>query len=333
MPSRDQPRYGSAFDTGVYAVSPEALAQLDDDESPTQDLEDPKAQLVRTVRRRVWQALNDGAFEPPRLSHVAAEVQRVAEDPRSSAAGLARVVHQDQFLAGAVLQVANSAYYGPRGGRRITRLGEAVARLGTDRTRNVVMSATLRQSVYKGAHARTMERLWRAALGSAVAFNLLGGAAGRDGEQAFLIGLLHDVGKPVLAHILDRVLRDMKQGGKAVVGPNAASFQVLAEDVFHLMHARAGAAIITGWNLPRSFAELVDHHHDPLPPPKLRRTAAFLRLSDLIYETWLAEGDELHACERLLDHPLPPRLGLERMQLAQVLALYPGALAGLLITA
>jgi len=253
---------------------------------------------------------------------VATEVLRVAQDPRSSAAGLARVVHQDQFLAGAVLQVANSAFYGPRGGRRISRLPQAVARLGMESTRNIVLSSTMRQSIYQGEHATTMEALWRSALGSAVAFNLLSGAAGRDGEQAFLIGLLHDVGKPVLANILDRILRNY---------PGQVDFEEVADKVFHLMHARAGAAVIHGWKLPASFAQLVDHHHDLQPPPKLRRPAAFLRLADLIYETWLEEGDDLSSCKRLLEHHLPTRLGIPFTKLQQALALYPGALDGMMI--
>lgn len=312
---------GSAFDTGIYAVEPASLAQLEEappaGEGPTS-----KADLIRLARHRVWKTLNSGDFEPPRLPHVAEEVMRVVQNPDCTVAAIAKLLHQDQFLAGAVLQVANSVHYGPRGGGRITQLQRAVARLGLNQTRATVLSAAMRQSVYSGPHTTLMMSLWRGAIGTAVAMNLLSGVAGKSSEQAFTIGLLHDVGKPVLAAVLHRVLEEF---------PSELDFDELAEDVFHLMHARAGAAIINGWRLPRSFAELVDHHHDPVPPAALQEPAGFLRLSDLIYEVFLQEGQKIFGNERLVQHPLVARLGLSERELLQVLALYPGALEGMLI--
>jgi HD-like signal output (HDOD) protein len=313
-------RYGSAFDTGVYAVDPTSLAALDDGGALPED--DARGALIRQARQRVWLDLHADAFEPPRLPLVAAEIMRVAQHPDSSLADITRLLHQDQFLAGSVLRVANAAFFAPRGGRRVTQLQRAVARLGLDRVHDIVLSAALRQTIYRGDHAALMNALWREAIGVAVAMNLLAGAANKSHEQAFVIGLLHDVGKPVLAGVLDRVLEHFE---------GEIHFDELAEEVFHLMHARAGAAIITGWGLPRSFAALVDHHHDPDPPPALRELAGFLRLATLIYEVWLEEGEGLYGCERLLSHPLAARLGMSERQLLQVLALYPGALGGMMV--
>ncbi len=313
--------YGSAFDTGVYAIEPESLAALD---TPgVGDAGEGEAELIHTARQRVWQALNEGDFEPPRIPTVATEVLRVSENPDCSAAGITRLLHQDAFIAGSVLQVANTAHYGPRSGKRITQLQRAVARLGVRRTRDIVLAAGLRQTIYSGPHAALMRTLWQAAVGTAVAMNLLAGVAGKNSEQAFVIGLLHDVGKPVLAGVLERVVAELE-------GP--IEFEELADEVFHLMHARAGAAIINGWGLPKALAELVDHHHDPVPPRSLQEPGAFLRLADLIYEVWLARGDELHAADELRTHRLVARLDIGDRAMMQVLALYPGALEGMLIT-
>jgi HD-like signal output (HDOD) protein len=312
---------GSAFDTGIYAVEPASLAQL---ENAPADGDGPssKADLIRMARHRVWKALNAGDFEPPRLPHVAEEVMRIVQNPDCTVAAISKLLHQDQFLAGAVLRVANSVHYGPRGGGRISQLQRAVARLGLNQTRSTVLSAAMRQSVYSGPHSTRMMSLWRAAIGTAVAMNLLSGVAGKSSEQAFTIGLLHDVGKPVLANVLHRVLEEF---------PSEIGFDDLADDVFHLMHARAGAAILNGWRLPQSFAELVDHHHDPVPPAKLQEPAGFLRLADLMYEVFLQEGAKIYGSERLVQHHLVARLGLSEREILQVLALYPGALEGMLI--
>ena len=56
-----------------------------------------------------------------------------------------------------------------------------------------------------------------------------------------------------------------------------------------------------------------------------------LRLSDLAYEIWLEDGDEIHRSQRLLGHRLVAQLGIDPKRLSQVLALYPGAVASFLV--
>ncbi len=306
----------NAMDTGVYVIDRGELAELDKaiGKGSSRRRED-QSDVIRDVRERVWEALSTGRFEPPRLPHVASEVLRLSQDDDASLSDLAGVIHQDQFLAGECLRIANSLHYAPRGGRRVTSLAEALARLGFNKTRNVVLAAAMQQSIYRGPRVKLMMDLWHAALGSAVAFSLLSQCSKRDADQAFLIGLMHDVGKPVVASVLDDVLDET--GGNW-------DYESLADDLFHLMHARAGSRIVKHWKLPGGFSRLVEHHHDLQPPPELQEPAWMLRLADLVYGLWLREGDGVHAFEPLLGHRLVHRLGIQRVALQPILALYPG---------
>ena len=100
----------------------------------------------------------------------------------------------------------------------------------------------------------------------------------------------------------------------------------LAEGVFHLMHAKVGATIVGRWNLPGAMAKLISCHHDRQPPAELAASVSMLRLADLIYEVWCAQGEELHQAERLLEHPLVRRLAIPRHAFAQALVAYPAIL-------
>ncbi len=299
-------------DHELERIAAEAAGQVIDEAEQLRD-------VAHQVRVAVWRAIQDDEFEPPRLPEMAMQVVQLAGDDEASAAQLGSLIKRDQFLAGAVLRAANSAWFGP-GARRapITKLPEAVVRLGMNRTRDVILSAATRQTVYRGRHGKLMRELWRAALGSALGCSLLATCKGIGGDQAFLLGLMHDVGKPVLAWELDKAIRSRFAG--------LARFEDLAEGVFHLMHAKVGATIIRQWNLPGAMSKLVSCHHDRQPPPELAASVAMLRLADLIYEVWCDRGDEICKAEHLLDHPLVRRLAIPRHAFAQALVAYPSIL-------
>lgn len=318
------PTYQSptAMNTDMFVIDGEELADLDRElgARPRARFES-RGDIVREVKLRVLAALQNDSYEPPRLPTVAAEVMQLARDEEVSIARLGRLIQSDQFLAGATLRTVNSAFFAPRNGRRITSIPEAIARLGLLQTQNVVLSAAMGQTIYHGPHRELMLDLWQAALGGAVAFSLLSQIMDQNAELAFLVGLLHDVGKPVLANILDEVLTE---------ATSELPYDTAVEEVFHLLHARAGAHIVGLWELPESFVRIIAHHHDRMPPADLKRNTGMLRLADLIYEHWLVEGEELHLSSSLLEHHLVDRLDIPVGRLERILALYPGALASFL---
>lgn len=260
--------------------------------------------------------MNRRSFQPPRLPEVALRVMKLSRSEHCSASHLSELLRRDQFLAGEVLAAANTAWHGPRAAQRIASLERAVARLGIDNTRNIVMASALRQEVYRGPQRDVLERLWHKSVGTAFSLSLVAQLMRRHEDKAFVIGLLHDLGKPVLAWILDRVLEDF---------PHYVDYDKISGQVFHLMHARLGAIIVRRWQLGRNMSELVAHHHDRAPPKNVRVVAAMLRLATMIYEVTYEQGIPPGECDALLDHRLAKKLRIRRERLITVLSMYRGS--------
>ncbi len=279
--------------------------------------------VQRELRYKLVQLISAGAFEPPRLPEIATRVMAAADDLDTSIQHLAKLIHQDQFLAVRVLRVVNSATYRPAD-RRIYTLEQAIGRLGLSGTRNVVVAASMAQAVYRGPRKALMQGYWRASVGAAVGYQVIERVAGKDSEAAFLAGLMHNVGKPVLVWILDDLIERSYRGQVA--------FEELGPELVHLLHARTGAMIMGSWDAPRGMVELVAHHHDRIPPVKQRRAVRKLRLANLLWELW--ERDESVAVldPAMAEHPAFARCGLDEDEAQRILTLYPERIAGMLFS-
>ena len=216
---------------------------------PTPDLLFPGEDLLQAVRQRVAAVVAGGSFAPPRLPVVAREVLRISADPRSSAEQVAQVVQRDQFIAGELLRLANSAQSGGLGGA-LTGIKPAIVRAGLGQVRNIVMVAALQQRVFRGPRKALMVSLWQQSLGTAVACQLLAAATGKNREQAFMLGLLHDVGKPILVGLVERIARK-KSADRVEVD---VALPVLLEE----LGASVGSMVLRRWQLPPELIELYE---------------------------------------------------------------------------
>ncbi len=317
---------GSALATGLYEIDPGDFAEAQrelrhQDPLPPLPAKVDPSQLPREVRMRVSAMIAQGAFEPPRLPEIAVQVLRQAEDPKGSAEDMAALIHRDPFLAGRLLAAANSAMFRPRD-RGITRLPEAVARMGVRQVRNIILAAAMEQTVYRGRHTALMSELWRASIGAAVGSRLVSSLMRRDPDRAFMLGLLHDVGKPVLAWCMDQVLLQSQQ--------DELDFDQLARPIFHLLHPQVGSLIVTHWNLPKGLATAVLHHHDPAPPEDIKAWARVLRIANLLYECWRDSPEDFDEGGMLHSHTLLVRSFREPHTIQRLLNLYPVSLESLL---
>jgi len=314
---------GSAFSTNVYVVEPEDIERIGNADADQGVTETPQETLNRELRSRVVQQVSAGVFEPPRLPDIAIEIMAAADDPDTSADALAKLIHRDQFLAVRVLRVANSAMYRPAD-RRIFSLAQAIARLGFRGARDVVVAAALSQAVYQGPRPRLLSSYWRASVGSAVGFQLVERVSGGNTDVAFLAGLLHNVGKPVLVWILDELIQHRYKG--------QVEFDHVAHELIHLLHARTGAIIVGTWDAPKDMVDLISHHHDRLPPTKQRKAVRKLRLANLLWELWDEDPSVAVLNPSLADHSAFARCGLEQDAARKILERYPERVAAMLAT-
>jgi putative nucleotidyltransferase with HDIG domain len=174
------------------------------------------------------------------------------QDPAASLGDVARIIGQDVAMTANIMKLVNSAFFGSR--RPVVSAERAVAYLGMD----TIGALVLGHSVFKGG-AETdiagfnLDQLWQhslqtgsAARAIALAENLSNGEA----DEAFLAGVLHDVGKVVFA----------TRATAAAKEPSGAGDIMTTMDAHH---AEVGAYLLGLWGFPDSIIEAVAFHHTP----------------------------------------------------------------------
>lgn len=152
--------------------------------TPTVDSESILAELMET-------------FELPMLPETTSRLLQMCNDPDVEPASLADCIRSDASIAGHVLQLANSPLYGV--GTQIASLKQAVARLGIKRLREIVLVVSCRERVFNvPGFEQEIRDSFRFSFATAVVSQEIARVRRLNVEDAFLCGLLHDVGRPVL---------------------------------------------------------------------------------------------------------------------------------------
>lgn len=180
-------------------------------------------------------ALDRGELSLPVLPRVAGEVIALCNDAAVDARELARLIERDAALAGNILRVANSPAY--RGAVEVAALQQALSRLGLTSVRDIALSITLRElSQPLVTYSGMVERCWEASMGCALWSREIARLKRKNVEDAYLCGLLHNVGTTVILHWL------VKQG---VTLDDEAVASLTADH-----EEAAGALLARQWNLP-----------------------------------------------------------------------------------
>ncbi|GAB5495203.1 MAG: HDOD domain-containing protein [Phycisphaerales bacterium] len=173
---------------------------------------------------------------------------------------VAEIIRIDEALSIAVLRYANSAAFGTPD--RKFDLRESIVRLGRSTLTKIVLEQQA-ATVFKGgceAFDLTRERLWRGAIGGAIAAESFAAEHNPDlKDLAFVTGLVRDVGKLVL---------DRKYGSDYASSVHdklriECTYLEAERDAFGTDHAVVGAALCRHWKLPERIASAVECHHCP----------------------------------------------------------------------
>ena len=130
---------------------------------------------------------------------VTRQLLTVMRDEDSSAADVAKVLSSDQALAGKVLKLANSSFYGVP--NEVTTMSRAVVIMGFTGVRNMAMGLGTTAALRGLGEDLDMQSFWSHAIANAAACQVLAPhmPSRMDPEEAFLAGLMHDIGAYVLA--------------------------------------------------------------------------------------------------------------------------------------
>ncbi len=190
----------------------------------------------------------------PVAPRVFSELSVRLEDQSSSVDQLAEIVSEDAGLAAQVLRLANSAYFGRD--QNVTSLSVAAARLGTRLLRSIVLAAEVFDRFHTGDSPLSLEAEQKhASLVARIAASLEPRAPWKD--DAFTAGLLHDVGKLVLATRTPELYAPVVMQATE----ERRSLHEVERETFGVDHGALGACLLGTWGLPASILEAVHRHH------------------------------------------------------------------------
>jgi putative nucleotidyltransferase with HDIG domain len=181
------------------------------------------------------------------------EILACLQRPTASIADAAKIIGRDLAMTANVIKLVNSAFFGSR--QPINTADRAVAYLGLDTIGALVMGHSMFKSgVTTGIEGFSLERLWQHSIDVAAAARTVAiyeKLPLEKTEEAFLAGMLHDVGKVVFATRL----------ATATDSPSASVEEASAQMEAH--HAEVGAYLLGLWGFPNSIVEAVAFHHSP----------------------------------------------------------------------
>ena len=187
----------------------------------------------------------------PMLPDFAHRVIDMVSDEDVSVAQLASVVSKDQVLASRLLGLANSAYFAAMS--EISTVQEAIVRMGTAAVRNLVVTVCFYSRMQdRNVYGERGKPLLEHGIGTAYMARLVAEWADTDEEEAFMYGLLHDIGKLV---ILKAAYDVRRQVGTPIP-------EDVLDEVMREMHPHVGAVVLRRWRLPSMLDEPIVCHHD-----------------------------------------------------------------------
>lgn len=195
------------------------------------------------------------------LPEVSIQVNKMVDDPSVTAADIGKVLSRDPALVAQLLKLANSPLYGFS--REVDTVSRAVALLGTNRLRDLVLSSSVSHA-FDGIpnDLISMEDFWHHSLYCGVLAQFLARHSGKTGDESlFVAGLLHDIGQLVMFN------RMPEQSHQAILlvmeDPEEPEMFEAERRIFGFDHMQVGEALVTKWQLSPKLRECVAHHHEP----------------------------------------------------------------------
>jgi HD-like signal output (HDOD) protein len=271
-----------------------ALERYYNGEEPqlSQKAESETSTLEASLRLQRVGALVEQIEELPTLPEILGAISAVVNDPGSSASDLGRLIATDGALSAKVLKLANSPAFGFS--RRVSDINQAVALLGFRETQALAMSASVFDYFAERA-AFDFKAYWNHSFACATLARLIC-LKKRGVETAFISGLLHDVGKLVLAMTMGGKQENANQLHKASGVPSLEA----EEKVLGLTHAEVGYQLAEHWLLPVQVATAIRFHHAPESEPDPKGPAGAVFLADLFSRKKPSELQEAVLDERTL---------------------------------
>jgi signal transduction histidine kinase/HD-like signal output (HDOD) protein len=220
------------------------------------------------------------------FSPIAMKILEVAWDERAGARDMAKVIVLDQAFTARLLRIANSPFYGQA--REVTTVSQAVAILGMDAIASLALTLfTFGSFPEEENEILSIAQLWEHCLGAGVWARAIATLAGHGTpEEAFIAGLLHDMGKVLLYRFFKKELLE----AVGIAETEGVSLSEAEQRTLGTDHAVVGQAAANQWGFPPLLRYSIAFHRTPLELPRntdesVRKIVAIVHVADLLCES------------------------------------------------
>ncbi|MDA3961449.1 MAG: HDOD domain-containing protein [Planctomycetota bacterium] len=262
----------------------------------------------------------------PALPEVVSQILNLVGAEGSSAKDMEDLVQKDMAIAGRLLKLVNSPFYGLP--NRITSITQAVAIIGFGSLRSLVLAASTAKLLQRdlAAYGYLSDGLWLNALVTGTVARRLAqhqGASREVGDEYFIAGLLRDVGMLVLGPFIE-------QAGQELRGPDATADILTRERIATgFDHCWVGERVADKWTLPDDLRLAITRHHripDGLSPSEIKMMAAIRIAERLAFRANIGLVED-HPFDCQMDARLIEAAGVDASKLKEVVVELPEIVA------
>jgi len=230
----------------------------------------------------------DSIKDIPTLPTIVFELNELLQDPNTPITNISDIIEKDQAMSLRVLKLVNSAFYGIH--KEVNDIGNAIVLLGFNTVRNAIVSLGVISSFsgIKSLKGFTISDFWKHSLAVAlVSKSLAEKTKIASSDSCFVGGLLHDIGKVILAQYFQDLFEKVWNAAKS----ENISFYEAEKKEISIDHAIIGAHLATNWELPESFIDVIRWHHDVRNDTESKKMILLIYLSDIIVNSYNADPD------------------------------------------
>jgi putative nucleotidyltransferase with HDIG domain len=208
---------------------------------------------------------------------------------------LAAKMSRDQALAAKILRLANSSFYGLAA--KVKTVEQAIVVLGFDSARALAVASSIIET-FGASKCQQIDvaSIWRHSIAAALCAKCLARHASLDQDYAFIAGLLHDIGRLVLASSFpDQYAQVDEYGKRHDISLGEAELRVLGVD-----HQQTGQLLAEAWKFPPLIQRAIGEHHAPASAD-LGNLPGLVHVANAMVHALDLGGDERNAVPPLLE--------------------------------
>ena len=222
---------------------------------------------LKTLKDRI-ENIRDLATIPA----IAERLMEIVSDPTVSVIEISQFISGDPVLTTKVLRMVSSPVYGFPG--RISSVNQAVLLLGLNVVKGLLIGVTVFDLMQKA-----MIGLWEHSLGCATMARLIAKKKGlKDPEEATVYGLVHDIGKVILAlqfpYEYEEIMNEAQRKG--------VPLYEVENEYFATTHATVGSWVAGHWNFPKRLVDVIGYHHKPQLSKVAPMETAIVHFADIL---------------------------------------------------